>query len=126
VGTAVTGEGFDAFKGRRVGGLSVAHCPLTVRGLERIGDLGYINSHLGAESCGIGDEGLAQFARHTELKRMYLEDNPITDAGLVRLEALKSLEELRLGKTKVTAAGVAKLQQALPKCKITWDGEAKK
>jgi hypothetical protein len=36
------------------------------------------------------------------------------------------LTALDLKGTKVTAAGIAKLQKALPKCKIEWNGEAKK
>ena len=35
---------------------------------------------------------------------------------------LEGLRELDLTDTKVTASGVAALQQALPNCKIVWDG----
>ena len=42
----------------------------------------------------------------------------ITDAGLVHLKELTSLETLTLSETQVTDAGVAELQQALPDCKI--------
>ena len=95
-------------------------------GLKCIGDLGsFAGAYLGLQSCGIDDEELGQIVRHPELKRLYLDNNPVTDAGLVRLEALKSLEVLNLSGTKVTAAGVTKLQAALPKCKIEWDDPAK-
>ncbi|MFB3109185.1 MAG: hypothetical protein ACE1ZE_07455, partial [Candidatus Binatia bacterium] len=40
------------------------------------------------------------------------------DAGLEHLKGLTSLEALHLHFTQVTAAGVAKLQQALPNCMI--------
>jgi hypothetical protein len=50
-----------------------------------------------------------------------LRRNPgITDAGLVHLEGLSNLENLHLIKTSVTAAGVNKLQQKLPKTKIAY------
>jgi hypothetical protein len=39
---------------------------------------------------------------------------PITDAGLAHLEAMTHLERVLLTGTKVTAAGVEKLQKALP------------
>ena len=45
----------------------------------------------------------------------------ITDAGLVHLKGLTSLQELYLMRTKITDAGVAKLKEALPNCQIISD-----
>jgi hypothetical protein len=42
----------------------------------------------------------------------------VTDAGLKQLAGLKSLQWLNLRGTQVTAAGVKKLQEALPGCQI--------
>ena len=42
----------------------------------------------------------------------------ITDAGLVHLKGMTGLSMLLLQGTKVTDAGVADLQKALPDCKI--------
>jgi len=42
----------------------------------------------------------------------------VTNAGLEHLKGMTSLTPLYLFQTKVTDAGVKKLQQALPKCKI--------
>ncbi|HEX4150008.1 MAG TPA: SUMF1/EgtB/PvdO family nonheme iron enzyme, partial [Pirellulales bacterium] len=122
-GSRITGEGFDAFRGKNVGsGLSVSDCPLTAAGMERIGELGKISS-LYASNCGLQDAWLAPIGKHVEMDgKLKLLDNPITDAGLIHLEPLKSLKSLELGGTKVTAAGVEKLQKALPNCKITWQG----
>ena len=39
--------------------------------------------------------------------------------GLFHLKGLTELEELTLYGTKVTAAGIKQLQQALPNCKIS-------
>ena len=48
-----------------------------------------------------------------------LSQNPqVTDAWLAELKALKELQHLYLTGTKVTDAGVAELQRALPDCKI--------
>ncbi len=45
--------------------------------------------------------------------------NPdVSDAGLEHLNAFAQLKEVQLDGTYVTDAGVAKLQQALPNCKI--------
>ncbi|HEX4132581.1 MAG TPA: SUMF1/EgtB/PvdO family nonheme iron enzyme [Pirellulales bacterium] len=43
-------------------------------------------------------------------------------ADLSPLAECKSLRLLMAGQTRVTSAGVAGLQQALPNCKIEWDG----
>jgi len=53
-----------------------------------------------------------------EVEQVYLVTNHVTDAGLAHLQGLTSLRELRLRGTQVTNAGVAKLRQALPNCKI--------
>lgn len=50
----------------------------------------------------------------------------VSDARLLQLAQLSSLTELNLSTAKVTAAGVAKLQAALPKCKITVRPEVQK
>ncbi len=44
----------------------------------------------------------------------------MTDAGLTRLAGLAGLQDLDLTETKVTDEGVARLQQALPKCWIRY------
>ena len=44
------------------------------------------------------------------------------NGGIRHLEGLTNLTALDLRKTKASAAGIAALQKALPKCKIDWDG----
>ena len=43
----------------------------------------------------------------------------MTDAGLEEVKDLKQLESLNLFHTKVTAAGMKELKEALPKCDIS-------
>jgi Leucine-rich repeat (LRR) protein len=57
-----------------------------------------------------------------QLKRLSLAGSGLSDTGIRHLEGLTSLESLDLRKTKVTAAGIERLQKALPQCKIDWDG----
>jgi len=46
----------------------------------------------------------------------------VSDAGLIHLKELKSLTNLELQKTKVTAKGLEALHEALPRCRIDHDG----
>ena len=71
---------------------------------------------------------LTQVSDLSPLKEMPLEflsceSTPVSD--LTPLQACKSLNTLHAVKTKVTPAGVAALQKALPNCKIEWDDPAK-
>ena len=56
-----------------------------------------------------------------ELSGLNLSSTSISDAGLIHLERCHELRIVDLRKTNVTAAGVETLQQALPRCLITWD-----
>jgi len=46
----------------------------------------------------------------------------VSDAGLAYLKICKRLSELNLKETKVTASGINELGKALPRCRILWDG----
>jgi internalin A len=89
------------------------------------------------------DAGLDHLASLTSLWRLRLDRSAITDAGLTRLKALKTLETLSLNETELTdssvktlagfqslnslnldrtgisPAGIERLQQALPKARIS-------
>jgi hypothetical protein len=52
------------------------------------------------------------------LQELRLEGTTVTDAGLEALSRLENLRILHLEKTHVTDIGVARLQTALPNCKI--------
>lgn len=54
-------------------------------------------------------------------RRLTLTGTGLSDAGIRHLEGLTKLTELDLRKTRVTAAGIDRLHQALPHCRITWD-----
>ncbi len=65
------------------------------------------------------DELLSELRSLPDVQRLTVAGPRVTDAGLEHLAALTELAELKLYGTHVTDAGVAKLQQALPNCKIT-------
>ncbi len=65
-----------------------------------------------------GDQEMEVVAKLSRVEWLELSGAPVTDAGLVHLEKLKSLRYVGLRGTRVTAAGVKKLQQALPGVEI--------
>ena len=69
----------------------------------------------------ITDEGLVHLKDLRQLRILDLRRNKeITDEGLQHLANLHELEQLILIGTKVTPAGVARLQQKLPRTKISF------
>ncbi len=141
-GTAVTGDGFDAWAGYPIGTLVVNGCRISHIGWERISRLGHL-SRLYANSCPLSDESLAALAgRHPELELLNLDGTQLTDAGIEHLLALKqlrflsfrdtavsdeavpklakltSLKSLGLRNTKLSAAGIDRLRKALPQTTI--------
>ena len=69
---------------------------------------------------GVGDEGLAHLRSLTQLRIISLADTQITDAGLKHLAAVRSLRQIFLYPTKVTDAGVAELKAALPGVQVRY------
>jgi hypothetical protein len=67
---------------------------------------------------GVTDTGLGHLKGLTKLEFLDISYARVTNAGLKQLVGLKSLRRLELQSEKVTDAGVKKLQQALPKCRI--------
>jgi len=65
------------------------------------------------------DSDLIHLHSLSRLHGLYLlGTSQITDAGLVHISAITSLERLFLGRSKVSDLGVAELKEALPNCEI--------
>ena len=67
----------------------------------------------------ITDAGLMHLKDLTSLQELGLGGTKVTDAGLVNLKGLTSLRKLYLTDTKDTDTGIAELQKTLPNCEIT-------
>lgn len=59
-------------------------------------------------------------SRNGELKLLILAGTSVTDLHLNDLDRLENVDVIDLRRTKVTDAGIATLQRALPNCKIVW------
>jgi hypothetical protein len=79
-----------------------------------------IDLHLGCPT--LTDLFLSELGELKRLERLSLAGSKVSDEGLKHLSGLTNLKDLDLTGTKVTEEGVARLQKALPKCKITWAG----
>ena len=66
----------------------------------------------------ITNAGLSHLAGLTNLEYLYISRAPVTDDALQHIAKLKKLKTISFHRSKVTAAGIAKLQQALPKASI--------
>ncbi len=83
--------------------------------LERVRDV----QMLDLSDSKVTDAGIEHLKGLVELEWLDLRNTKVTDAALKNLKGLPQLKLLRLAGTNVTTEGVAKLQQALPNCKIT-------
>jgi len=66
----------------------------------------------------LGDLSAKVLAELKQVKRLSLAGSGLTDEGIKHLAGLTNLEWLDLRRTKASAAGVAELKKALPKCKV--------
>lgn len=96
---------------------------ITDSGLRHLSGLRSIRN-LGLASCHpLTDDGLRVVATLTQLEGLDLRGNPrFTDAGVHRLETMGNLRVLLLdGCKNVTREAAARLQSALPECRVTKD-----
>jgi hypothetical protein len=100
-------------------GLHLSGSQITDQGLSHLHDRTDLLTLDLTNNRAITDAGLAHLRKMTELRQLMLRNNPqITDEGLVHLENMQQLDILVLYGTSVTAEGVSKLQQKLPKARI--------
>lgn len=143
----VTGKGLSALRSHpKFIVLTMVRCPVSVEGLHELRELPhlqYLNlsgvpltdahvtellatplQHLILGKTELNDAMVERLARHPSLNQLELVANDrITDHSLSAFKTNERLRLLDLNGTSVTAAGVAELQQALPKCQIKWQAK---
>lgn len=86
--------------------------------MDALRDLGSIHS-LTLSGSDVGNDSLRQIAMLDNVTRLYLRYAGVTGDGLGSLEAMTRLEELHIwGIEGMSSEGIARLQKALPNCKI--------
>jgi hypothetical protein len=65
------------------------------------------------------DATMVHVTKLKSLEYIFLNNTPLTDSGLARLSALTKLKQVKLERTQVTDEGVAELERALPGLKIS-------
>lgn len=117
-GNPVEDDSLAALRGMtRLRKLDLGGALVTDAGLKHLGRCRELEM-LGLRGTAVSDTGLHEIASHTELRELDLFNTQVSDAGLEHLARFWNLELVYVGETKVTTTGLAKLQEALPNCKI--------
>jgi hypothetical protein len=117
--TGIKGPGLKSLAGLpHLRELDLSKTPLTDSALEHLRDMQALEV-LSLIDVPITDNGLGHIAGLTRLRHLDLTGTQVTDAGLPHLFGLSELEKLNLKDAPVSQAGCAKLQQKLPKLKIS-------
>jgi hypothetical protein len=90
---------------------------VTDRGLSHLTGLSKLKV-LYLSDTGITNDGLVHLHGLNRLQTLYLSGTKITNGGLMYLKEFPRLRSLYIFNTAVSDAGVAKLQKALPNCRI--------
>jgi Leucine-rich repeat (LRR) protein len=73
---------------------------------------------LGANSLRLQDEGIAVIADCTGLEQLYIMGTRVSDNGLVPLQKLKNLKQLKLTYSTYNRDDLAAFRAAVPECKV--------
>jgi hypothetical protein len=127
-----------------LGCLALTNSKVTDEGIRKLPELPNLRSIMLHDSVGVTDAGIAALAPCFAIEELNVDGTSITDAGVKHLErvinlknlslartgvtdgALESLEQmtqlkgLNLESTQVSQEGLARLQAAIPSCRIKW------
>lgn len=79
-------------------------------------------THLQLQGTAVSDGGLARFTDCRKLTMVNVAETGISDPGLESLIRCTQLREIFARDSKVTEAGIRRMAEALPECRIDWNG----
>jgi len=101
--------------------LNLANTAVTDEGLKQIAGLDLQKLHL--EKTGIGDAALMQLKEMKNLEYLNLYATSVTDKGMKHLNGLTKLKKVYVWQSKVTEAGMKALEEQIPGVEVI--GESK-
>jgi Leucine-rich repeat (LRR) protein len=118
--TKVTRRGIELFGDRGLNWLDISGCDFCDADLEILAALPFIKG-LYLDDLPISDAGVATLAKISGLTTLSLENTAITDAAIPYFEAMPALRWLNLCGTKLSKEGIARLYQTKLNCGLGHD-----
>lgn len=107
--------------GRLLRNLEVGGVSLPETAIDVIASLTSID-RLVANQCQLSDGSVAKWTTLTNLDKLFVERNPLTDACIPDLIQFAPMTSLAIRLTEISPDGIARLHAGLPGCSITHDG----
>jgi hypothetical protein len=79
---------------------------------------------LNLDYTAVDNKSIVALGALSELRELSLDSANIGDEAVETLGSLKNLRVLNLYHTLISEAGVARIETALPKCRIIWDRDS--
>lgn len=98
--------------------LRIWSCPITSEGIEKLAECRNLEA-LTIELCPINNHWLTAIGKVKTLRKIRIMSAQIADEDLAGLYDLPNLELVEFEHTRVTPNGAAKLQEKLPRCRVT-------
>jgi hypothetical protein len=73
------------------------------------------------ESIELSNGDLQHIGKLDDLEYLSVSDTNVGNAGIDWLEGLTRLRTLKVGKTKITRAGLNRFKEKNPNCRIEWN-----
>lgn len=102
--------------------LGLGNTEITDKGMSDIAKLSSLEK-LSIPNNDLTDTGVSEVVGLRMLRQINLEHTKVTNDVVTYLCRMEQLDEVRLSGTRVTATGVARLERAIPKCRIVWRSE---
>lgn len=101
--------------------LSLYDTKTTDQGVQHLSSLRNLEE-LSLRETNVSSACFVHLANLTELRELNLYGTKVDGSGIMQLASLTNLQSLNLVATKVDPEDIIRLEQALPYCRIEWDG----